>query len=104
MTELRNSIIEQGKNQLDNEEITRLVLIAASEQIEEQKMVPDDYKNIMNDIREKYKNNKKILELYYSKILDLIDEKIEIDISITDVSAQINMNGLCVFVKGDCRW
>lgn len=93
-TVLRNSIIEQGKNQLDDEEITRLVLIAASKQIEEQKMLPDDYKNIMNDIREKYKNNKKILELYYSTILDLIDGKIEIDISIIDVFAQINMNEL----------
>lgn len=93
-TILRNSIIQQGRHQLDNEEIARLILISIFRQINEQKMVSDDYRNIMSDIREKYKNNKKLLEDYYSTILNLIDEKIEIDISITDVFAQINMNEL----------
>lgn len=91
---LRNSIIEQGKHQLNNEEIARLIIVSIFRQINEQKMMSDDYKNIMSDIREKHKNNKKILEHYYSNILDLIDEKIEIDISIIDVFAQINMNEL----------
>lgn len=91
---IRDNIIEQGKHQLDNEEIARVLLIATFKQIKEQKIVLDNYKNIINDIKEKHKNNKDILEFYYSNVLGVIDKKINIDISIGEIFNQININEL----------
>ncbi len=74
--------------------MARVLLITAFKQIKKQKMVLDNYKNIINDIKEKHKNNKDILEIYCLFVLELIDEKINIDISISEIFNQININEL----------
>lgn len=92
--ELRNEVIERGKKLIDNGEIARLILIAAFEQIKEQKSVTEYYNEVIASIKREHEKNKSILEIYYDNVIDLLDEEIEIGISMEELLDQIHKNEL----------
>lgn len=92
--DIRKQIIEWGKNELDNENIAKLVLLASFKEIREQGSVSDYCKNIMISAKEQHNDNKKLQEIYYSLIVDLMDRKIKLDISAKELINEIKEKGL----------
>lgn len=87
--ELLNQIIQRGKDKIENYKIARCVLIALSKQIEVQKSIKEYQKKLMNCIKIKHEENKRLLECYYEKMIELSLVNIDIGTSIDDIVASI---------------
>ena len=91
---LRDMVIERGKELIDNEEIARLVLIAAFRQIKDQGNITEYYNEVIDSTKREYEDNRNILKVYYENLLSLLDKNIEINISLDNLLDQIRKNDL----------
>ena len=87
--ELLNQIIQRGKGKIENYKIARCVLIALSKQIEVQKSISEYQKKLMNCIKIKHEEDKRLLECYYEKVVELLVANIDIGTSIDDIITSI---------------
>lgn len=88
-TELQNEIIQRGINKKEDFRMARLILIAISKQIKDTEQISKEQRKIINSVIGIHSHNKKIMELYYDRVIDFLNEEIEIEIEIEDVIEQI---------------
>lgn len=92
--DLQNEIIERGTKKIENFKIARLIMVAVSRQIRDQKIMTEQQKEIIKKVIEKHNGNKKLLELYYNELINFYNEKIQIDLEIEELIDKIIENEL----------
>lgn len=87
--ELQNEIIQRGINKKEDFRMARLILIAISKQIRDTELITKEQREIINSVIGIHSDNNKIMELYYDRVINFINEEIETEIRIEDVIEQI---------------
>lgn len=87
--ELQNEILERGKKKIEDYQIAGCMLTALYRQIKMRGSITEEQKALINCIKMNHEEDKKLLEHYYSIMLDLSEDYIDVGIPVEDLVASV---------------